>query len=60
MASTQEGTITMIRPEHLIQTLHLFSPSLPIGAFAFSQGLEAAIESGASTTLSRSGGGVTA
>ena len=45
MASTQEGTITMIRPEHLIQTLHLFSPSLPIGAFAFSQGLEAAIES---------------
>lgn len=35
----------MTRPEHLIQALHLFSPSLPIGAFAFSQGLEAAIES---------------
>ena len=30
----------------LIHMLHLFSPSLPIGAFAFSQGLEAAIESG--------------
>ena len=30
----------------LIHALHLFSPSLPIGAFAFSQGLEAAIESG--------------
>lgn len=30
----------------LIQAMHLFSPSLPIGAFAFSQGLEAAIESG--------------
>ena len=43
--SIQEGTITMIRPEYLIQTLHLFSPSLPIGAFAFSRGLEAVIES---------------
>ena len=30
----------------LIHALHLFSPSLPIGAFAFSQGLEAAIEAG--------------
>ncbi len=30
----------------LIHALHLFSPSLPIGAFAFSQGLEAAIELG--------------
>ena len=30
----------------LLDILHLFSPSLPIGAFAFSQGLEAAIESG--------------
>lgn len=27
-----------------IHAMHLFSPSLPIGAFAFSQGLEAAIE----------------
>tara|TARA_B100001093_G_scaffold231886_1_gene222395 strand:- start:6 stop:659 length:654 start_codon:yes stop_codon:yes gene_type:complete len=35
----------MTRSKHLIQALHLFSPSLPIGAFAFSQGLEAAIES---------------
>ena len=45
MVSTLEGTITMTRAEHVIQALHLFSPSLPIGAFAFSQGLEAAIES---------------
>ena len=30
----------------LIHALHLFSPSLPIGTFAFSQGLEAAIEAG--------------
>jgi urease accessory protein len=45
MVSTQEGTITMTSPEHLIHVLHLFSPSLPIGAFAFSQGLEVAIES---------------
>ena len=29
----------------LLNTLHLFSPSLPIGTFAFSQGLESAIES---------------
>ena len=40
-------TVTiMTRPGQLINALHLFSPSLPIGAFAFSQGLEAAIESG--------------
>ena len=45
MVSTQEGITTMTRPEHLIHALHLFSPSLPIGAFAFSQGLEVAIES---------------
>ena len=30
----------------ILGILHLFSPSLPIGAFAFSQGLEAAIDSG--------------
>lgn len=29
-----------------LNALHLFSPSLPIGAFAFSQGLESAIELG--------------
>ena len=45
MLSAQEGITTMTRSEHLIHALHLFSPSLPIGAFAFSQGLEAAIES---------------
>ena len=45
MVSMREGMIIMTNPEQLIQALHLFSPSLPIGAFAFSQGLEAAIES---------------
>ena len=36
----------MTTERSLLNILHLFSPSLPIGAFAFSQGLEAAIESG--------------
>ena len=36
----------MTNESALLDMLHLFSPSLPIGAFAFSQGLEAAIESG--------------
>ena len=36
----------MTTEKALLDILHLFSPSLPIGAFAFSQGLEAAIESG--------------
>ncbi len=36
----------MTRSGSLVHALHLFSPSLPIGAFAFSQGLEAAIETG--------------
>ena len=35
----------MTKTEHFIDAMHLFSSSLPIGAFAFSQGLEAAIES---------------
>ena len=39
-------SIIMTDTGALIQAMHLFSPSLPIGAFAFSQGLEAAIESG--------------
>ena len=38
--------IAMTTERALLDILHLFSPSLPIGAFAFSQGLEAAIESG--------------
>ena len=36
----------MTRSGPLVHALHLFSPSLPIGAFAFSQGLEAAIDTG--------------
>ncbi len=36
----------MVSDKALLNTLQLFSPSLPIGAFAFSQGLEAAITSG--------------
>jgi urease accessory protein len=36
----------MTRSGPFIHALHLFSPSLPIGAFAFSQGLEAAIDTG--------------
>lgn len=38
------NTIIMTSSKTLIQAMHLFSPTLPIGAFAFSQGLEAAIE----------------
>ncbi|HAB77629.1 MAG TPA: urease accessory protein UreF [Gammaproteobacteria bacterium] len=45
MGSTP-SIIIMTDTGALIQAMHLFSPSLPIGAFAFSQGLEAAIESG--------------
>ena len=36
----------MTRSGPLVHALHMFSPSLPIGAFAFSQGLEAAIDTG--------------
>lgn len=36
----------MIDSVSFVHALHLFSPSLPIGAFAFSQGLESAVESG--------------
>ena len=39
-------SIVMDTDRAILGALHLFSPSLPIGAFAFSQGLEAAIESG--------------
>ncbi len=36
-------------PDHLLQLLRLASPALPIGSFAYSQGLEQAIESGCIT-----------
>jgi urease accessory protein len=38
--------IVMIDTRVLIRLLHLASPMLPVGAYAYSQGLEAAIESG--------------
>ena len=41
--STRMGTLTM-RIAELTALLHLASPALPIGAFSYSQGLEAAIE----------------
>jgi urease accessory protein len=39
--------IPMIEPLALMRLLQLASPMLPVGAYAYSQGLEAAIESGA-------------
>lgn len=39
-------TITVMRIAELTALLHLASPALPIGAFSYSQGLEAAIEHG--------------
>ncbi|BBO91499.1 urease accessory protein UreF [Desulfosarcina ovata] len=40
-------TITMFDGDHrLLRLMHLVSPSLPTGAFAYSQGLEWAVESG--------------
>lgn len=40
-------TITMADPTpHLLRLMHLVSPSLPTGAFAYSQGLEWAVEAG--------------
>jgi urease accessory protein len=32
--------------EHLLRLLHLASPALPVGAFAYSQGLEPACDAG--------------
>jgi urease accessory protein len=39
-------TNIMSHPAQLISLLHLASPALPIGGFSYSQGLEAAIDSG--------------
>lgn len=39
-------TITVMGTSELTALLHLASPALPIGAFSYSQGLEAAIECG--------------
>jgi len=41
------GIITMAdHTSHLLRLMHLVSPSLPTGAFAYSQGLEWAVEAG--------------
>lgn len=40
----QEGLA--LRPHALLRLLHLASPSLPVGAYSYSQGLESAIEAG--------------
>ena len=44
LAVTIMGTATVMRIAELTALLHLASPALPIGAFSYSQGLEAAIE----------------
>ena len=44
IAVTIMGTATVMRIAELTALLHLASPALPIGAFSYSQGLEAAIE----------------
>jgi urease accessory protein len=41
---------------HLISLLHLASPQLPVGGFAYSQGLEAAVEAGLVTDAASAGG----
>ena len=44
--TTVTATTTIMRTAELTALLHLASPALPIGAFSYSQGLEAAIEHG--------------
>jgi urease accessory protein len=39
-------TIMVDAPPHLLRLMHLVSPSLPTGAFSYSQGLEWAVEAG--------------
>lgn len=52
MPTSTAGTsrIAMGTSTELIALLHLASPALPIGAFSYSQGLEAAIEAGVIAT----------
>lgn len=40
------GEPLALRPHALLRLLHLASPSLPVGAYSYSQGLEPAIEAG--------------
>lgn len=42
----KETAITMDNHESLVRLLHLVSPTLPTGAFSYSQGLEWAVEAG--------------
>ncbi len=46
MATTTEVSLPPLSPQQLLSLLYLASPSLPIGAFAYSGGLESAIELG--------------
>jgi len=43
-ASAHPAAVTSLRP--LLALLHLASPALPVGAFAYSQGMESAVEHG--------------
>jgi urease accessory protein len=43
---TGTNTITAIEPLALLRLFHLVSPALPIGAYAYSQGLEYAVQVG--------------
>lgn len=40
------GHSLALRPHALLRLLHLASPSLPVGAYSYSQGLESAIDAG--------------
>jgi urease accessory protein len=40
------STITNIEPLALLRLFHLVSPALPVGAYAYSQGLEYAVQAG--------------
>lgn len=44
------GTTTTMHDSSLLQLMWLASPALPIGGFSYSEGLEAAVESGRVTT----------
>jgi urease accessory protein len=45
MASTAMAS-TAINPHALLRLCHLVSPALPVGAYAYSQGLEYAVQAG--------------
>lgn len=49
-AATGTGTTTPMHDSSLLQLMWLTSPALPIGGFSYSEGLEAAVESGRVTT----------